>query len=277
MRSTQRVLHGTTDISEIVNDFLGSGYVFAYTTAGGALYIGAEVPFNQIWIEPTVVNAVAANLTVKAWWSGAWQSVVDLHDGTKAQGGTASLAQAGRVQWSLDRLKGWDIVDTSDDVTGLEGTEIYQMFWLKLTWSANLTATTKLKFIGQKFSRDVDLYGIYPDLNNAGMLASFASGKTTWIDQAYTAADAIVRDLISRKIVRARGQIFDHARFLDASIHKTAEIIYRGMGPAFEPQRKSASEDYSKAMNKDFFRVDANADGRLDPQEKNVSTSFLSR
>lgn len=277
MRSTQRVLHGTSDISEIVNDFRTPAYTFAYTLGGDALYIGSEVPFNQIWIEPTAPNAIAADVAVQVWWSNAWNAVVDIHDGTKTLGGTKSLAQAGRIQWNLDRLKGWDVEEESDDVDGLSGTQIYGFYWLKLTWTATLTPSTSLKFIGQRFSRDTDLYGFYPDLNNSAMQESFAADKANWNEQAYMSADVIVRDLIARKIILARGQIFDHSRFLDASIHKTAELIYRAMGKPFAENRAEAAKSYAAAMNKDFFRIDRNADGRLDPREKAESTTFLSR
>ncbi len=272
MRSIQRVLHQASDVSEAVNDFRTGAAAFAYT-AGEYLYVGAEVPFNQLWIEPGTANAAAAAVAVEVWWANAWVSVVDLVDGTRVS--SAPLAQAGRVQWALNISKGWDREQESARVTGLSGTNIYWMYWLRMSWSASLSAT--LKYVGQRFSADTDLYGYYPDLNNAALKTSFAAGKTDWVEQAYMSAEIIARDLIGRKIIMARGQIFDHARMLEPSVHKTAELIYRGLGQAFEPNRLAAARDYAASMNRDFFRVDANADGHLEPRDKRMSTSYMTR
>lgn len=274
MRSIQRVVHNTTDVSEAVNDFRTGAAAFAYTT-GEYLYVGAEVPFNQLWIEPGVANAAAAAVSVDVWWAQAWTPVVDLVDGTRAA--TAPLAQAGRVQWSLNIQKGWDREDESARVTGLDGTAIYWMYWLRMSWTQTLTPGATLKYLGQRFSSDNDLYGYYPDLNNAALKASFAANKVDWNEQAYMAAEIIARDLIGRKIILARGQIFDHSRVLEPSAHKTAELIYRGLGRAFEPNRVAAARDYAASMNRDFFRVDANADGHFGQRDKRLSTSFMTR
>lgn len=274
MRTIQRVLHQTTDISQVVNDFRDGSYAFAYT-AGQYLYVGGEVPFNQLWVEPLTFNSVASVLSVSTWWARSWVPVVDLVDGTSPAG--KGLARAGRVQWALDRVKGWDVEEDSADVTGLSGTAIYWMYWLRMSWSATLSSSTKLAYVGQRFSSDLDLFGSYPDLNNADLMTSFAAGKTDWGEQAYMAAEAIARTLIGRKIILSRGQIFDDARLVEPSVHKTAELVYRGMGKAFEANRLAAAQDYAKAMNQDFFRVDRNGDGRLDAGDKRHSTSFLTR
>lgn len=274
MRSIQRVLRGTTDLSEDVNDFSTDPVPFAYTE-GEYVYVGAEVPFNQLWIEPGAPNAAAASISVDVWWAQRWAAVVDLADGTKT--GSASLAKAGRVQWALDQHKGWDSEYDSARIEGLEGTAIYGMYWLRLSWNASLTGSTTLKYVGQKFSTDGDLFGRYPDLNKSALMTSFKTGKTDWNDQAYMAAEIIARDLMARKIILARGQIFDHSRMLEPSVHKTAELIYRGFGMPYEPMRQRAERDYEKAMNKDFFRVDRDRDGRLSDRDKRHSTSWMTR
>lgn len=275
MLSCQRVLHASTDISAKVNDYRALNYTFAYTS-GQYLYVGSEVPFNNLWFDlSSNVNAAAAAASVDLWWSNAWTAAVDVFDETKV--GSASLGQSGRISWSPSLTSGWDREQDSADVTGLSGTAIYYFYWARFSWSASLTGTTELKYLGQKFAGDSELESFYPDLANSDLKTSFEAGKTTWDEQHFMAAEAIARDLIARKLIASRGAILDWARLTEAACHKAAEIVYRGLGVAYEPHRLGAARDYAKAMNGDFFRVDLNADGRLDPSEKNVSVSYLSR
>lgn len=275
MLSTQRVLHGTTDISTRMNDYRAGSYVFAYTT-GGYLYVGSEAPFNSLYFDVEAANAVAASMTVELWDGNSWVAAVDVQDETKGSG-TASLSQSGRVQFTPDREQSWTWEPDSADVTGLTTTKIYDMYWARLSWSANLTGTTELNYIGQKFAGDEELSSFYPDLANSALKTSFEAGKTTWDEQHFMAAEQIARDLIARRVIRSRGQLVDWSRLTEAACHKAAEIIYRPLGIAVEPRRAGAARDYSKAMSGDFFRVDLTGDGRLDEAEKHVSQIWATR
>lgn len=53
----QRVLHQTTDISTLVNDFRAGTYVFPYAV-GEYLYIGSTFPFNNLFVEMGTANTV---------------------------------------------------------------------------------------------------------------------------------------------------------------------------------------------------------------------------
>lgn len=269
------MLHGTTDLSLAVNDYRAGEAAFAYAS-GDYLYIASEVPFNNLWFEMGTVNALAATVSVEVFFGQTWYAAVDIVDQTLLSG--ASLGQSGRIAWTLNRLYGWDLIQDPNLYTGLGVTlPVYWMYWARLSWSASMTAETTLKYIGQKFSLDTDLTAYYPDLASSDLMAAFQSGKTDWKEQAFMAAEAIVRDLIGRKIIRSRGQIFDWSRLTLPSVHKVAELIYRGLGKAYEDNRAAAHKDYSDAMNRDFFRVDADLDGHLDPCDKWRSQTFMTR
>ena len=275
MRLEQRVLHQTTDISEAVNDFRTGTYTFAYTT-GQYLYVGSLLPFNHLFIELGTVNLVAATTTVEMWWNNAWVAAVDLYDGT------AGLTASGRMQWNTNIDEGWSWERESADVTGLSSTKIYDMFWLRLSWSANLTGTTSFKYIGQKFSDDAALYSYYPDLNNQDLRDSFdpanpSGTKTTWNEQHYMATEMIKKDLIKRSIIKARAQILDPYLFKDAACHKVAEIAYQGFGRPYFDQLKVAIDRYKQEMDIKYYNVDTNQDARLDPHERILSSGFLTR
>lgn len=274
MLSVQRILYGTTDVSLALNDFRSAAYVFAYATTS-ALYVGAEVPFNHLWIDVSVANVVTAAAAVELWYANAWHAAVDIVDGTAAGG--KSLAASGRLQWTPNRTSSWDWSLDSNDVTGLSGTAIYDLYWAKLTWNANLTASTALLYVGQKFASDAELTSFYPDLASTALMAAYKAGKTSWNEQHYMAAEIVARDLIGRKAIHARGQILDHSRFIEPACHKVAEIIYRGIGSAFMPHALEASKRYGSSMNRDFFRVDRDLDARLGERDRRHSQTFMGR
>jgi len=271
MIQNQRVIYNGTDISTKVNDYRSTTtQAFAYEV-GQYLYIGSVLPMNNIWFHMSTLNTVNATVSVKIWWANAWTDAVDVIDETNG------LKASGRIQWSPHRDKGWDWEQDSKDVTGLESFAIYWKYWLRISWSASMSNNTALRYIGQKYSDDSTLYAIYPDLSNTDLLAGFAAGKTTWDDQHYVAAQCIERDLRTRNIIKDRSQILDWSLLQEASCHKVAEIAYRAFGQPYAEQLARASKDYSNALNLSFYNVDQNANGKLDPVERHITTHFAAR
>lgn len=271
MLSVQRVLDQDSDISTVVNDYLTGPHVLSYT-AGEYLYIGSEVPFNSLWFEVSSPNSGASgNLAVDIWWSNSWSSGVDVIDGTAASG--ISLKQSGLVRFSTNIDKGWDNEIRSSDVTGIDSSfQIYNKYWSRLKWPVNATAS--IRYIGQKFCSDEKLYTYYPGFNNSTLKTQFKSGKTDWGEQIVAASEAIIADLISRKVICSRGQIMDSERFAEACSHKTAAIIYGGLGNAYAESVIRANGEYRRCMNQDNFRIDANLSGNLEPSEARHSVSW---
>ncbi len=271
MNLDQRVIYQSTDISQKVNDFRALTAPFVYT-AGQYLYIGSILPFNNLWFDMGTVNTNASTLSVDMWFGHAWISAVDVIDES------AGLTASGRVQWNTDLNKGWDLEQYSTSVTGLPAlSAIYNMYWLRLSWSATFSAGSAIGYIGQKFSDDTSLYSFYPDLNNSTILTGFAAGKTTWNEQHFMAAEHIVRDLQKNGIIKSRSQILDASKLVDASCHKVAELIYSSLGEPYLEQLKWSRQAYKEASNVKFFNTDLNANGRLDTAERRESTSFGTR
>lgn len=282
MRYTQRLLHasgaasGIVDVSNQLNDFRSLTYVFPYE-AGDYLYVASEVPFNNVWVDVSAPNLVPAEVSVDIWFANGWEPAVDVLDETSAASGN-SLGKDGRISFSPNYLKGWDVEQYAKDVDGLnDSIAIYNMYWARLKWDATLTPETALDYIGQKFSNDAQLFELYPDLNNVNLRRSFEVNKASWELQAYIASEQIVKDLISRRIIFSRGQVLDWYMMLEPGCHKTAELIYSGMGLAYQASVQMATKRYKESMEIDRFRVDKNLSGRLDQSEKKASTSFMTR
>lgn len=267
------------DVSLVLSDFRSDSLVFPFVTAEDYLYVASELPFNTRHFEVSTVNAVAASVAVWLWNGSEWVATKDVLDGTKTEPlGGVSLARSGEVTYAQDiDNAGWSKERVSGDITGLSGTSIFNMYWTRWHWSANLTAGTALKHIGYLFSDDDDLFGSYPDLQNSNLKTAYETGKTDWREQCFGASEAIIAEMRRRNIIISRNQIFDTSLLLYANIHKTAEIIYGGLGSAYAEARLAAAKAYTEALNIKFFQVDSNASGTIDSQEKSSSMGFMTR
>lgn len=266
----QRVLYNSIDISPKVNDFRAGVQNFAYLS-GGYLYIGSVAPFNSLFLEFGTLNTTASTPSIDVWWGNSWASTVDVIDETN------SMRATGMITWNTDRLKGWDVEQTSEDVTGISAFKIYWRYWARISWSADFSIGTTMKYIGQKFSSDEILSSFYPDLSLADIKTGFQAGKTTWDEQHFMAAEHIVRDLKKSGIIKSRSQLLDWKLFQDAACHKVAEIVYQAFGQPFADQLVRARGQYLEALNVKNFHTDQNANASLDPVERVLSSVFATR
>jgi len=263
------------DISKQVNTFRADTVTIPYVAGEDYIFIGSDMPFNHKYIDIDTPNDQAAVPSVDIWFSNDWESAVDLIDRTDDAG--VALAQSGILQWTTEDEKGWDREEDSEDVTGLSGTVIHGMYWIRISFSASLAAGLKINYIGHKFSDDGELYSHYRDLDNATLKAAIEAGKTDWLEEHLTAAEIIVRDMKRRQLIKSASQILDYELLVEPSVHKVAEIVYRSMGRGYIEARKLAATDYSNAMNIKNFNVDKNKDASLSDAERRISTSFMTR
>jgi hypothetical protein len=284
MNRKQRIIwddNGTLkDISRSLNDFRSSAsVVVGFEAANDAIYVGTELPFNTRYLKLGTANDLASAVSISVWDGNAWIPTKDVIDETKTSFSAAiSLAQSGQISFALDRDdRGWGSEQDSNDIPDLAGTFIYDLFWTKWTWSADWKNTTSLSYVGSLYSTDNDLSTFYPDLMNIDLMDAFETGKTTWLEQGFSAAEAIERELRSKSIIMRREQLFDWSLLLEASVHKTAEIIYGGLGSAYNEAKKLAAESYIKSINLKYFETDRNGDGVLSPVEQRHSQTFFTR
>lgn len=250
------------DYTQDLNDFRSGTVALDVVAAQDALYIGSILPFNHLFFEVSTANDQTSAVTIKNWWASNWHDCFDIMDATKTSGKT--LAQSGVIQWSTDNFKGWDRWSRNDSTNlGLQTLNIFDRYWVKIIFSGNLKATTALKYIGHKFSNDTALYGYYPDLNQNALRTAFASGKTSWDEQHYQAASELIDYLNATNVILTKDQLLDSALFEKASIHKTAEIIYQGLGKDYIGHSTRAYNKFKKAMDIKTFRTDKNGDANL--------------
>ena len=230
------------------------------------LYISSFLPFNHRYFDVSTANDKAGTLSVDVWYNDTWTAVVDIVDKTRASG--KSFAQSGNIYFTVDALKSWQVEDDSSDITELSTTKIYNSYWMRFGYDASVDSATVINYIGYKFCEDADLYTLYPIFNNSGLKTQFKAAKTNWNDQTITASNAIVTELKSRQLIQSKNQVMNSSRYQIPCIHKTAEIIYAGLGSAYRDDKIDALKQYTEAMNVGDFQVDLNADGKLDRVEK---------
>ncbi len=262
-----------SDLSSPQSDVFAGNSTLAVKAAQDALYIGSDLPFNHRFLKVSTANDVASVMSVSLWDGSAWVPALDVIDGSSVAGVT--LAQSGILSWVPDRDESWNKEDTTYGiVTGLTTLKIYDLYWAKIVFSANLKATTALAYVGQRFSSDAQLAGRYPDLADSTTISNFTSGKTAWDEQHVLAAEEIVRDLRKQNTIWSKNQVLDWEVFADAAVQKTAQIIYTAQGEAYAEQRDEARREYDRAMSRLHFGVDRNNDARLESSEKANVTRY---
>jgi hypothetical protein len=151
------------------------------------------------------------------------------------------------------------------------------LYWIRVSFSGSLKATTALKYIGYKFAADEDVGMFYPELTLSNVIAQFKAGKTNWDEQHFAAANEIIKDLQVKNTIVKPNQILDWRTFRNASIHKLAEIVFNAFGDDFKDNRKTAQEYYGQAMKLVYANIDRNLDGNLSNYEATTRQGFLKR
>lgn len=266
-----------SDYTVQLNNFRSQTVTMPFTASQDYLYIGSRLPFNHLHFDVSTANNVASAVSVDLWWASAWHAALDVIDATATSG--VSLAQSGVISWVPDSNKGWDAWGRNDTENGLQTLNIFDLYWCRIKWSVTLLNTTALKFIGQKFATDDQLYTYYPNLNQADLKAAYGNSpsKVDWNEQHYAAAREIASELERTRVLLTRDQILDVNLFQEAGIHKCAELIYQGMGKDYRQQMQDARAAFKNALALKSLRLDKDADATLDWFEVSNTVGTLFR
>jgi len=268
------------DYSTELEDYHAGSAVIDYTATEDAIYIGSELPFNSLFFNATAVNAETASVVVQYWNGTEWKTMVDILDETKASG--ATLAQAGHMTWTTDKNEGWakeDTVNSNGDeaITGLGDITIYDLYWVKITFSATLTNTTELGWIGPKFCEDADLTGEFTLFGKSKFMANYGSGVSDWQSQIVMASRIMVTDIIKKNVIQNGDQLLERRKLMDACVAKTAQLIFKNLGDDYEDDKNNARTEYHSRLSLKNFSADKNANARKDESEKGVQVGGLYR
>lgn len=249
----------------------------ALVSAQDYVYVAQYYPFNNAFFQTKTVNALASAISVQYWTGKIWANARDVIDGTKVSG--VSLARSGVVQFSPDRDEQWQNVDdttNSNAPVELSALEIYDLYWMRFKWSADLSLTTEVSNIGYSFCTDEMLNAIDSEINN--YLTPWGGvTKTNWIEQIMLASQHVIFDLKAKGFIVAPGNIL---RFDDVSLatcYRALAIIYGRLGEPFRVRYQDALNSYAELISVKRFTFDANSNARVDKQEISSSVGGLVR
>lgn len=266
-----------TDITSELNDYYSGTYALTFTAATDKIFIGSSLPFTHKYLKLSVVSAATSALAVKYWDGTAFRSAANIEDATAVAGKT--LAASGYLAWTPDKQYRWVRGDTSNSVgtgiTGLTSVSHYDMYWVQLTFSVDLTAT--LDWLGDLFCSENELKTEYPDLVRSNVLTAYLAGKTTWEEQRVRASELIAKELKGSQVLSNIGQVIKREELNLATVSKTAMIAFSGLGQAYADSFAAAEKEYGKRTKSPIFTLDENEDGRISQDEKASRVSRLCR
>lgn len=262
------------EITNLVKRVDSESFPMSYVK-GDYIYLLSDLPFNHFYLSiGDVVNYVSANMKVEYYTLNKWIEVVNINDLTNG------LEKSGHVDFTPDRQESWYLgstKDVNDSILDLETIRVYDVYAVRISFDADLAEGVNLNYLGHNFSDDIDLYSEFPIFNDMDFLTSFKSGKTSWEEQSIKAADIIIKDLKAKNVIMGAGQILDRSLFTNASIHKTAELIFSSFGNDYQTQKSEARKEYTARMNMKIFNVDKDNNAIPSAVENTYSQGWLSR
>jgi len=262
------------DYSSISNYYSAFRVIPDFIASEDYFYIGQRFPFNHFYLKLTELNILPSVMTLEYWDGQVWRAVNELFDETNG------LTQSGFVTFEPDKDHAWEKESTnyqSESVEDLETLKIYDQYWIRISFDADLTVDIELKWVGNLFSNDTDLGSLYPDLDRNEIREAFRTGKTDWEEQHYLASEFIYQDLKKKNVILYRGQILNKEVFRLASVYKTASIIFNSFGRDYTDQRNDAHKMYDDSIRGLNFEIDKNMDARVSDFEKVFKTGYMKR
>jgi hypothetical protein len=262
------------DFSVNLNKYDETESEFHYIPGEDYIYFGSRLPFNSIYIKLKKNNNQSANMYVEVFDGNKWQFVNELIDETGA------FHHSGYITFTPDRDTGWSMKDTNsggDTVPGLESVKIYDKYWMRISFDAELANKVSITWIGHIFADDQDLGSEYPDLMKSSVKTSFKPGKQNWEEQLVRASEVIIEDLMINRNIIDSSQILDRYDYRSACIQKCAEIIFNAFGDDFLDQKQIARAEYQRRLSVPYKKIDRNANAIEEVSEARNGEGWLSR
>jgi hypothetical protein len=247
-------LANTKSIDHLVKHYHARGYKVSLTT-DSEIYIGSYYPFNNFHIEmsETAANGNSSVMSVEYWDGQQFRTAPNFVDETDDAG--AALAVSGSVSFVPDELYAWQMQDARY-IAEISDQVYYGLYWIRLTFSADLTEDTFIKYIGNVFCSDVELYGRHPRFKTLDWLDNWGQDKVDWLEQRISASDMIIAELKTINKIRSAEQILDRLSLRDACIDMTAYIILMGSGFNYAEEAELAYKSALTLLRSGAVKID---------------------
>jgi hypothetical protein len=252
-----------SDKTEELRTWGTPNFTFSFVAAEDAIYIGRPHAFNHLYVAIATANSGGGSMTVQYWNGDAWASFTDLVDET------AAFNASGFLQWEPLRLE-WQREETQY-ITGLTSlTFEKQLYWVKITLSANSSANTSLRAVSKLLSDDRLFSSLYPEITNY-----YPSGQTDFLPQHELAKDAIVTDLINQGVIDYEDQIKSPDDLMLAATYRCAQMILEPI-PGDErlgEVKKAMAKNAKDTLRTSSLSLDKNQNESLDVDEEDPGAS----
>lgn len=240
-----------------------------------AIYIGKQIPFNNFFVWIDTANSNSSTISIQYWNNNAWLNAVDILDGTSSSG--ATLAQNGTIQFSPVTNQTWtritDTSDTNNTPTELRSFTVYNLYWLKITVSNDLSASSAIKKIFYRFTDRQTVATIDTDLSNYETALSI----TDLTDKIILASKEILTILKVKSLVIDEGQILRLNDFYLPTAYQVLVILLQDLGEDFRPKRELYISKVQEFLKVENLSLDTNSNGFLERQEYAFNQSRLVR
>jgi hypothetical protein len=226
------------------------------------------LPFNHFYLAlGTLKNSIAAEMFLEYWDGSQFRDVANKLDETMA------LFENNFVSWTPDKDYSWQPQD-STEIEEIKTVSYYDLYWERVTFSTTLTPGLFLKYIGQRFCTDDELYVEFPQFSEFKWQNGYEADKTDWIAQSIAASDLIANSLRTSDKLQTRDQILDRVGLRDCTIQKTAEIIYNRFGQGRVEEKQEARTEAAIRLKNAFPKIDKDANARYEQKELNKTVRW---
>lgn len=240
------------------------------------LYIGQHFPFNNFYIKIGTANSNSSNMLIDYWDGNIWRSAVDVLDATNSGGKT--LARSGVIQFSPNHYYQWTMIDDTSEAPSpadLQTLTMYNLYWIRIKFSASLSNTTASKKIAYCFSTHQQLDNRDRTINS--YLTAFGAGKTSWEDELITSSLDVVNELKARNLIIESGNILRFEGVSVATDWRALMNIYRELGGDYNDKYDKAYIEFNRSLSSKVFTFDKNKNAEVECREINENQYGLSR
>lgn len=248
-RRVTRVVFNSTEITQSTQDPTGGTTSFVMTSSD-FLYLGFHGRFASRHFNFSALNTNSTVLTVEYWDGDSWEAVKDLVDETQG------FTKNGFVSW--DNQDNW----AATTVTPISDVEL---FYVRVSISADLSAGTALQSVLSLYSDDALLRRYYPELVSDSRY--LPPGRTNFLEQHLAAKEKVVLRLKQRRVIDDESQIVDINEVGIAAMYQAVLIILTFIDQDEEVLARTRAA-FEREIDDLTKSIDKNKDGIVSQTER---------
>lgn len=258
LRNITRTIKGSTETTLQTKEANADALAFVLTTSD-YFYVGSQNKFSTRYFYFGTLNTQAGTLVVEYWDGSAWTAVTDLVDQTQ------HFTRNGFVSW----------VNESDWQKKAQSPVEPELYWIRFTVGANMSASTSLKAVLNLYCDDTLLKKYYPEIISD---TRYLPDAGNFLEQYEAAREKVVLRLKADGIIDDESQIIDVNEVAVAAAHAAAWIILAPItNRETDPRATYAERDFYSELNRVKLSLDLDKSGIIEDDEIDYAQIFVPR